>query len=235
QLEPVPSHAHENRYPARTDRRNGGVDGTGVAGGIDVAVEMLFELCKVRLHRVDGAARAMCLGESTAVLHRVADHDLRGAIGAGDLGIEHSDRAGTGDEHPRPLGDLRLAHGMDGDRNRLGHRSLFEAHRLRDLVGEVVVDDLVLRERAVHGPGAIELHGAAQMVGAALAVVAAPTDSLRFDGDARPDAGGGDIRSPGDDGARGFVAEDHWALDDDVADVPRLVEVRVRAADADGL
>src|SRR5699024_1135152 len=73
------------------------------------------------------------------------------------------------------------------------------------------------------------------MVGAALAVVAAPTDSLRFDGDARPDAGGGDIRSPGDDGARGFVPEDHWTLDDDVADVPRLVEVRVRAADADGL
>src|SRR5699024_11229749 len=73
------------------------------------------------------------------------------------------------------------------------------------------------------------------MVGAALAVVAAPTDSLRFDGDARPDAGGGDIRSPGDDGARGFVPEDHWTLDDDVADVPRLVEGRVRAADADGL
>src|SRR5699024_8335438 len=76
QLEPVPSHAHENRNPARADRRDGGVDGMGVAGGIDVAVEMLFELCEVRLLRVDGAACAMFRGEAAAVLHRVADHYL---------------------------------------------------------------------------------------------------------------------------------------------------------------
>lgn len=31
------------------------------------------------------------------------------------------------------------------------------------------------------------------------------------------------------------MAEDHRALDDDVADAPGLVEVRVGAADADGL
>ena len=89
------------------------------------------------------------------------------------------------------------------------------ADRIRNVVGEVILNQDVVAERTVDRRGGVELHRRAQVILTCAAEVAGSTGPLRLDRNAVADACLIDVpRSDGDDAAAHLVAEDHWQLDD---------------------
>jgi hypothetical protein len=106
---------------------------------------------------------------------------------------------------------------------------------IRDLVAVVTRNGVVLCERAVPWRRRCKDGVVAEVVGAGAAVVASSTWDTGFDGHAVADFEVGDCGADFDDGARGLMAEDDGAGEDEVADAAALPVVYVAAADTWGI
>src|SRR5690606_12998756 len=111
---------------------------------------------------------------------------------------------------------------------------LFIGHVRRYFVGEVVIDEHVLREGPVDRPCTVEADLSAQVIAACLAEVASTAWGLRLDSYSRADPRGVDSVSHRCDLACCLVPQRQRTLHDDVTDRARLVEVRVGATHSNG-
>lgn len=111
---------------------------------------------------------------------------------------------------------------MDADGKRLDESAFVKRDVGWEMDAEVFGEDIVLCECAVVGRGRGEPHVGAEVVGAGFAERAETTRDAWLEGDAVAgfeDGGGG---ADGDNGAGGFVAEDHGGFEDEVGDVAVL-------------
>ena len=199
----VVAHADDDGRAPGPDAPDAVDDGGAHAGGVEEGGEG----APVELGGAGRAGQGGAQLDSGAAPSRdgVGDDHLGGAEGPGDLGDDHADRAGAGDEDGVPDAHARLADGGDADAQGLQEGAGVEGHGVGDLVGEVVLDEGVLAEAAVDRRGGVELDAGAEVVLAALAVLAHAAAALGLDGDPSADAGGVDVRAGGG-GAVGLAA-----------------------------
>ena len=165
-------------------------------------------------------------------LHNVHGDDLGGAVGAGDGAAEEPDGAGAHDDDGLAGLDARLLGYVDCYGEGLDEGAFLEGDGGGELVAEVCGGGPEAGEGAVVRGGGGEAHVRAEVVVAREAGGAAAAGVAGLEGDAVAGLEGGDGVADGDDGAGGFVAEDHGVPDDEVADCAVDPVVHVGAADA---
>jgi hypothetical protein len=229
----VAAHADEHRP-------TGPVEGAdGLAGGRRVTGALQQHLWRARQVRdtgrpgVDDLGGPEVTGQGQPRGVDVGHHDLGGAEGPRHLHADQPDGAGAGDQHPGAGAHPALAAGPDADRQGFEQRRGVVADRLGHRVGEGGVDDDVLGEGPVDGRGREEPHVRAEVVAPGQALRAGQVRDPRFDRHPLPDGRRGDAGADGGHLACRLVPQHQRGLDDEPADPPVVVVVRVRPADPD--